>query len=38
MNIEIITNKRETTIKRSNLSSAIKEISDINNMLNPCLG
>jgi len=38
MNIEIIANKRQTIMKKSTLINPIKEISDINNMLNPCLG
>ena len=38
INIETITNKRETTTKISNLINTVQEISDKNNILNPCLG
>tara|TARA_B100001250_G_scaffold303413_1_gene265133 strand:- start:1933 stop:2124 length:192 start_codon:yes stop_codon:yes gene_type:complete len=38
INIEIIINKRETTTEISNLINTVQEISDKNNILNPCLG
>jgi hypothetical protein len=38
INIEIINNNRETIMKISKLINPVEQISDKNNMLNPCLG
>jgi len=38
INIEIIINIKETITKISKLIKAEKQISDKNNILNPCLG
>ena len=38
VNIEMISNSRETIMKISKLINPVQQISDKNNMLNPCLG